>query len=368
MKDRIPTYPGRVKLEPVAGQDNIYDMTRADEPEQEGTPLNKASLLTDETAALLALEQEDPTVNDALYTLASGITTGTTIITVLDAEGNPVPGVAINGLTDEAGNTVTTGQNGKATVICTAVTSVTFSSGCADLVDLTQTITPKTPGVNLVMVTMPFEAAGTVKLISASGAVKFYKARTVDLCLVGGGTGGNGGSGGSKASGGSGGSTGKVLHMMGVAVTKDGGTLAVGAGGAGGLGGGSAEYGSAGSGGGDTTFLSYSSASGSTGTLPFDTSGAGSMVGGAGGDGGRGSYSAAGSAGYAGARGGGHGGKGGDGGNSGSTGGNGANGVNGGGGGGGGGGGAYFVGSGTAYLSGGLGGAGGDGCLMVRIL
>lgn len=55
MQDRVPLYPGRVKLTPVSGQENTYDMTRADSPTQEGTPLNKASLLTDATAAMLAL-------------------------------------------------------------------------------------------------------------------------------------------------------------------------------------------------------------------------------------------------------------------------------------------------------------------------
>jgi len=39
--DRIPTYPGRVKLTPVSGQENIYDLVRADQPIEEGTPLNK---------------------------------------------------------------------------------------------------------------------------------------------------------------------------------------------------------------------------------------------------------------------------------------------------------------------------------------
>lgn len=41
-RDRISTYPGRVKLNPVAGQTNIYDMERADEPTEPGTPVNKA--------------------------------------------------------------------------------------------------------------------------------------------------------------------------------------------------------------------------------------------------------------------------------------------------------------------------------------
>lgn len=55
MKDRVPVYPGRVKLVPVSGQENVYDMTRADQPTQEGDPLNKATLLKDATAALFGL-------------------------------------------------------------------------------------------------------------------------------------------------------------------------------------------------------------------------------------------------------------------------------------------------------------------------
>lgn len=55
MKDRVPLYPGRVKLVPVAGQENTYDMTRADQPTQDGDPLNKATLLKDATAALFGL-------------------------------------------------------------------------------------------------------------------------------------------------------------------------------------------------------------------------------------------------------------------------------------------------------------------------
>ncbi len=50
-KDRISAYPGRVKLTPVAGQADTYDLTRADQPTQEGTPLNKAALLSDTTVS-----------------------------------------------------------------------------------------------------------------------------------------------------------------------------------------------------------------------------------------------------------------------------------------------------------------------------
>lgn len=44
VKDRVPLYPGRVKLTPVSGQENTYDMVRADSPTQVGTPINKALL------------------------------------------------------------------------------------------------------------------------------------------------------------------------------------------------------------------------------------------------------------------------------------------------------------------------------------
>lgn len=41
--DRVPTYPGRVKMTPVPGQANTYDMVRADSPTVEGTPIDKAA-------------------------------------------------------------------------------------------------------------------------------------------------------------------------------------------------------------------------------------------------------------------------------------------------------------------------------------
>lgn len=74
MKDRIPTYPGRVRLVPVTGETDLYTLTRADEPTQEGTPLNKNSLLKDSTAAAMELTGEDPTVDDALASIAGRFT------------------------------------------------------------------------------------------------------------------------------------------------------------------------------------------------------------------------------------------------------------------------------------------------------
>ena len=50
MQDRISKYPGRIKLIPVDAANGIYDVVRADEPTQEGTPLNTANLFSSTTS------------------------------------------------------------------------------------------------------------------------------------------------------------------------------------------------------------------------------------------------------------------------------------------------------------------------------
>ena len=69
MQDREPTYPGRVTLTPVYGLANTYDMERADRPLQQGTPINKASLLKDATAALFG--KTNAAVPDDILSLLS---------------------------------------------------------------------------------------------------------------------------------------------------------------------------------------------------------------------------------------------------------------------------------------------------------
>lgn len=69
MQDRVPLYPGRVKLNPVSGQENTYDMVRSDDPTQEGDPLSKATFLKDATAALYGLGT-DAVPDDVLNVLS----------------------------------------------------------------------------------------------------------------------------------------------------------------------------------------------------------------------------------------------------------------------------------------------------------
>lgn len=71
MKDRLPTKPGRVLITPEDGSAPYYAvMTRADEPTEDGTPLSKASLLKDTTAAAVGLTS-DAVPDEVLAALAA---------------------------------------------------------------------------------------------------------------------------------------------------------------------------------------------------------------------------------------------------------------------------------------------------------
>ena len=62
MKDRQPTRPGRVKLTPENGQAPFFaTMEMADEPSEVGTPLNRATLLSNETASAFGLDPDTST-------------------------------------------------------------------------------------------------------------------------------------------------------------------------------------------------------------------------------------------------------------------------------------------------------------------
>lgn len=61
-------------MTPVSGQSNVFDMVRADQPVEPGTPINKSTLLTDETAHLLELKIDNPTPDDAFAHIAKNFT------------------------------------------------------------------------------------------------------------------------------------------------------------------------------------------------------------------------------------------------------------------------------------------------------
>ena len=72
--DRVPTYPGRVTLTPVAGQANTYDMARADAPRVEGTPLDKATFESLAHSRLTGRYYETALTRE-VYVARTGLTT-----------------------------------------------------------------------------------------------------------------------------------------------------------------------------------------------------------------------------------------------------------------------------------------------------
>jgi hypothetical protein len=92
--DRVPTYPGRVKLTPVSGQANTYDMVRADEPIEVGTPINKALF----DSMISEIEAMRAQVNNTLFAISQRALIGDVVVgteIVLEENGIPVPFIKI---------------------------------------------------------------------------------------------------------------------------------------------------------------------------------------------------------------------------------------------------------------------------------
>ena len=201
MQDRVSLYPGRVKLEPVAGQANTYDLTRADQPTQEGTPLNKASLLKDSTAALLGLGT-DAVPDDAFVALVLGQGVYGYLVKVQLADGTPVEGATVSGIQPLTGSALVTGADG---TVLGKSTSASVTIGCTS-----PYIDQKAPAAQTVTktgtitdVTLTLENVTDMLTISSSKTAKISSmAKTVDIFASGGGGGGGADKGGCGGGGG----------------------------------------------------------------------------------------------------------------------------------------------------------------------
>lgn len=164
---------------------------------QQGTPLNKDTLLKDATAGLYGLGSDavpDDVLND-IYSRLIMIAQNKArlIVTVKDASGAPIPNTLISGLQDESGsNSVLTNENGVATGYADEGTANISVSGFADLVDksVSQAVQK---GITYNIDLSGIETRNFLK-ITSSGNYKFSGRITrVDVTVVGGGAGGNGG-------------------------------------------------------------------------------------------------------------------------------------------------------------------------------
>ena len=307
----------------------------------------------------------------ALVFYRPAIFSGEVKVTVTTPKGNPVVGAKVAGISTLQGATLTTDANGvvqgyglngrKATVI---TDKVDFRDTNFTLAGLNQ---DNLTSIDIVMDVVP---VGEIIALLSSGTYQYGEDHTVDLGLIGGGSGAQGGSGvnsytAGTSQGSPGGEGGLIRNVTVSASANTNYTLTIGAGGAAGarqlVGSGP----SAGSSGGATSFMGQSSAGGSSSVLPLEVSTP--LGGGTGGRGGAGSHDSL-KQGTNGARLGGRGGNGGfltsgssAGGSSGEAG-------QAPGGGGGGAGGAAANGYNTAFVNGALAGAGAPGGVFVRIV
>lgn len=73
IRDRVPTYPNRVKMIPVEGMPDTFTMERADEPLVEGTPLDRDTFMSIIQSRLTGRYYE-PTVTRVADASRSGLT------------------------------------------------------------------------------------------------------------------------------------------------------------------------------------------------------------------------------------------------------------------------------------------------------
>lgn len=132
VKNRQPTYPGRVTMTPVLGKENTFDMVRADEPLEEGTPINAAlfeSIRNDVTA--LQNNVSDIINAHARKTMLASVPAGTEF--VLYEAGIRVPFIKISGEYGDTGRVLVVRKNSyKVDSMMTSAQRNSYANGKTD--------------------------------------------------------------------------------------------------------------------------------------------------------------------------------------------------------------------------------------------
>lgn len=223
MQDRVPQNPGRVLVTPEGGTAPFYaTLTRADNPTQEGDPLNKETLLKDTTAALYGLPST--ALPDDIFNAISNrfalITQGVASITltVKDQNGLAAKDVLISNVFDEDGNEVYTNSEGVATGHIAAGDISVAISGYADIEDQTQTVQVSAGGSYTISMTVV--RRNFLRIPSSASYMFSSNVQTVDLTVGAAGGGGTTPSSGytsqTYARGGAGGGMGALIESKGI--------------------------------------------------------------------------------------------------------------------------------------------------------
>ncbi len=232
MKDRVPQKPNRKRLTFEDDNSVRYAVVeQADEPVEPGTPLNKASLLKDSTAAFLGLTSDNPTVDEALRAAANSVPDNFCLleISVLDYNGNPIPNCRIDGIPDSEVPPEKRYTNSSG-ILRLYVTGASYTlnsteNGLGDVAVLPKTV--QTQMGKRIAVALETEATNEMTIATSQSITFSSSVAGVDVfCLGGGGGGGSGRTTGYSPSGGfysgrsgGGGGGGYTTTQLNVAVT-----------------------------------------------------------------------------------------------------------------------------------------------------
>ena len=229
MNDRIPAEgkAGRMLITPENGSAPFYaTVTMADEPLEEGTPLNKANLLTDEAEISLFGSAENRTVNDAFMGLGAQLKLimgdmASITVTVKDHAENPAKNVLVSGIYSETGSAVYTNAGGVASGYIAEGNQTISVTGYADLEDVSKTLVV-VKGSTIAETLTPTRK-NFAKFTSSQNTKFSGNVSTIDVSVVGGGAGGERAvvSGGGVVANGAGGSGGYVVTTDGIEVTPN---------------------------------------------------------------------------------------------------------------------------------------------------
>lgn len=214
---------------PAVSAENLNHMDEGIAEAQ--NPYTAAQLLSDTTRGVLGLGS-DTTPDDAFLSLAIGTGTYGYRVKIQLADGTPVEGATVSGITALTGSTLVSGADG---IVLGKSTSQSVTIGCtspyidqaapaSQSVTATGTITDVT--LTLINIT------DMITVTSSKTAKVSPMAKTVDVTAVGGGGGGGGGTESTATAGGSGGGGGYAKTVLGATAKEGNVTITIGSGGA----------------------------------------------------------------------------------------------------------------------------------------
>lgn len=184
--------------------------------QQLGDPLNKATLLKDVTASILGLPNT-AVPDDAFLALTIGVGTYGYRVKIQLADGTPVEGATVSGITALTGSTLVSGADG---IVLGKSTSQTVTIGCTSpYIDQAAPANQSVTATGTITdVTLTLTSITDMITVTSSKTTKVSPmAKTMDVTAVGGGGGGGGYNQNSRYDGaGAGGGGGYVSTKIGV--------------------------------------------------------------------------------------------------------------------------------------------------------